>query len=696
MKFLIIDENSKWLSDVQKLGDDSRRTLGFMTTQAFADYARHRQILGLIINNELAAYTMFRYKGTSLIIVHFCVSAKYRGHGYAKALMDALYEQEKNYVSQFKLSCRRDYPLDNFWHSLGFTPMSEKPGRASKTSSILTTWVRPNPECQSLFTVAYDNDTEKIRVVLDSNIVIALCNENEIEVNALTQNFLNDYVEYYVSAEVFNEVNKQGDSKIRNSSRNFIKSWFSIIPSYDKQLYEEVKSCLLSLKYAEEYSNTWYDISHISYAVAFGASAFITRDTTWLNTDISDSVFDKYGLRILSPAELIRHIDEIDSPSSYSPQKLVGLNLEYSEMKSEDLSVVSNTFYQQYSSGKKSVFTAALKKWMAIPEKYHIFEVHSNASPVCLAVYHTLDNAVHIQLLLIDRNKIKPSLHSTFTKRIVFKLLENAQKVGAASVVISEQGLTPEMITAIKECGYFEVEQTLQRIIESKIILPSAVTLGSPFGRNHPAWAVVNKYIQSVTKEVVSAQATIELEKMFWPLKIRTSCVPCYIVPIQTAYAKKLFDEDLVNANPSLFHNENAESALSIENIYYKSKYQSISRVPARILWYVSRSTDIGSSAIRACSYLDSVEIADKSVLYKKYRRLGVFDWHDLCRIQKGNDCIAAYKFSYTELLPHPVELNVVRMIMDKPNATFQSFREISSDTFFELYELGLHGRKNG
>lgn len=49
MKFLIIDENSKWLSDVQKLGDDSRRTLGFMTTQAFADYARHRQILGLII-----------------------------------------------------------------------------------------------------------------------------------------------------------------------------------------------------------------------------------------------------------------------------------------------------------------------------------------------------------------------------------------------------------------------------------------------------------------------------------------------------------------------------------------------------------------------------------------------------------------------------------------------------------------------
>ncbi len=695
MKCLTIDENSKWLGDVQKLGDDSRTTLGFMPAQAFADYAKRKQILALIIDDELVAYTMFRYKKTSLVIVHFCTSAKHRGHGYAKELMNALYQQEKDYVSQFKLSCRRDYNLDNFWYSLGFTPMAEKPGRASKTNSILTTWIRPNPECRSLFTVDIDSDAEKIRVVLDSNIVIALCSENEVEVNALTQDFLGDYVEYYVSTEVFNEINKQSDPEIRNSSRDFIKSWFSIIPSYDEQLYIEVRNHLLSLKYAKEYSNTWYDISHISYAIAFGADAFVTRDTTWLNTAISDSVFERYGLRILSPAELIRHIDEIDSPSSYSPQKLVGLNLEYSEMKPEDLSAVSDAFYRQYLPGKKSAFTAALKKWMAIPETYHIFEVKSNARPVCLAVYRTLSKAVLIEPLLVDANRIKPSLHSTFTKRIVFKLLENAQKAGATSISISKQGLSPEMITAIKECGYYESEQALQRIIESKIALPSAVTLDSSLDREHPVWVAINRYTQSAAEGIVSTQATIELEKMFWPLKIQVPCVPCYIVPIQTAYAKKLFDENLANVNISLFPNENMESALSVENIYYKSKYQSISCFPARILWYVSRSTDIGSSSIRACSYLDSVEIADKSLLYKKYRRLGVFDWNDLCRIQGSSNCIAAYKFSYTELLPNPVELDDVRMIIGAPCATFQSFRKISSETFFKLYELGLHGRKN-
>ncbi len=690
MRFLTIDESSQWLGDVQKLGDDSRLTLGFMPAQAFVDYAKRKQILALIIDDELAAYTMFRYKKTSLIIVHLCVSAKHRGHGYAKELMNVLYQQEKDYVSQFKLSCRRDYSLDNFWYSLGFAPMAEKPGRASKTNSILTTWIRPNPECKNLFTVDIDSDAEKIRVVLDSNIVIALYSENEVEVNALTQDFLSDYVEYYISTEVFNEINKQSDSEVRNNSRDFIKSWFSIIPSYDEQLYVEVRKHLLSLKNAKEYSNTWYDISHISYAIAFGAGAFVTRDTAWLNTAISDAIFEKYGLRILSPAELIRYIDEIDSPSSYSPQKLVGLNLEYSEMKPEDLSVVSDVFYRQYLSGKKSVFTAALKKWMAIPEAYHIFEVKSNERPVCLAVCRTLNNAVLIEPLLIDTNRIKPSLHSTFTKRIAFKLLENAQKAGATSISISMQGLSPGMITAVKECGYFENGHKLQRIIEAKIALPSTVTFDPSLDHDHPVRIAVNKYIQSAAEGVVLTQATIELEKMFWPLKILVPCVPCYIVPIQTEYAKKLFDENL-----SLFPNENMESALSVENIYYKSKYQSISCFPARILWYVSRSTNIGSSSIRACSYLDSVEIADKSILYKKYRRLGVFDWDDLCRIQGNKNCIAAYKFSYTELLPNPVGLDDVRMIIERPCATFQSFRKISWETFFKLYELGLYGRKN-
>ena len=41
MEFVTIDENSKWLSAVQKLGDDSRHTLGFMPPQAFVDLTNY-------------------------------------------------------------------------------------------------------------------------------------------------------------------------------------------------------------------------------------------------------------------------------------------------------------------------------------------------------------------------------------------------------------------------------------------------------------------------------------------------------------------------------------------------------------------------------------------------------------------------------------------------------------------------------
>ena len=47
------------------------------------------------------------------------------------------------------------------------------------------------------------------------------------------------------------------------------------------------------------------------------------------------------------------------------------------------------------------------------------------------------------------------------------------------------------MVTAIKECGYFENNQVLQRIIESKTTLPSTVTIDPSLDQRHPAWAIV-------------------------------------------------------------------------------------------------------------------------------------------------------------------------------------------------------------
>lgn len=693
MEFRIVDRNSEWLDKVIALGDSCKATIGFMPKQAFVDYAYRKEILALIMDKELVAYVMYRYKGYSLIIVHMCVSEQYRGCGYAKKLMDALFAQEKNYVEQFELYCRRDYGLDNFWHSLGFVPIAEKAGRAFKSETTLTTWIRYNPNHQNIFITLSPRNTGKAKVVLDSNIVISLYDGSGLEAAALNQDFLNGYIEYFVSKDIFNEINKQGNARVRNETRDFIKNWFSVITRYDEQLYVQVKKSILELKPAKEYSNAWYDISHISYAIAFGAEAFITSDSEWLNTPISHSIFEKYGLKIYTPSELIRCIDELNSPLAYAPQKLLGLSLEYSEMKSSDFGAVVSTFYQYYSPPKKSAFSSTLRGWMSAPDKYHIFLVKSGEIPVCLLMHNLYNNVKTVQAFLINPRALKPSLLNTFIKRIAFMILEDAKKSGASSISILKNDLHSDLIEAFKECGYFENGYALERIIERKIVLPAAVPNVVSIEKESPLRKIVEKYAEGAIHGVVSAQATVELEKIFWPLKIDTSYVHNYIVPIQAEYAQKLFDEDLANTNMSLFHNENFESALSIENIYYKSKRKSIPWFPARILWYVSRSRQyMGSGAIRACSYLDLVEIGGKSSLYKKYRRLGVLTWQELKNIQRQDDCIAAYKFSYTEQLCHPVFLDDIRKIIKKPSVTFQSFLEIDSQIFLKLYKSGTQG----
>ena len=75
MDIITVDENSKWLKLVQDLGDSARETVGFMPEQAFKDYAKRGHILALIEEKELAAYVMFRYKNTAIIIPEHFIPA---------------------------------------------------------------------------------------------------------------------------------------------------------------------------------------------------------------------------------------------------------------------------------------------------------------------------------------------------------------------------------------------------------------------------------------------------------------------------------------------------------------------------------------------------------------------------------------------------------------------------------------------
>ena len=693
MEIQIINHESKWLKAVQNLGDTASSTVGFLAREVYADYARKGHILVVTEGEQLLAYTMFRFKKSSIVIVHLCVDPKYRGRGIPSQMLDYLIDQNREYISHIQLACRRDYGLERFWQKLGFSAVAEKPGRALKDRTVLTIWVRENPNCANLFASLAGADTGKALVVLDTNIVIDLCDGNNNESNYLLQSYLGAYVEFRITKYVLNEINQSNDSSVRNKHRDYAKEHYPTLENVDDELFEQAKTALLEKRKVTENSNMWYDVIHIAQAIAAGAEAFVTRDGGWLNNDVSEYVEKQYGLRILSPGEFINAIDELNSPSDYAPYKLAGLGLEYSKMQSADFTATVSTFFQRYGC-KKAEFEKQLRKWIGSPDQYTTLLIKTKTAPVCLITYGIPNEVMRVETLLLNTGKIKPSLRGTFVKYIAFKLLDDAHKGNAQGIQISKEGLDGDVCGALRDCGFFDDKDCLLRIIKAGIVCAKELQPVKTLPADSPLNLAIKRFGNDWCTGALSPEQVVSIEKAMWPMKLAETHVPCFIVPIKADYAVQLFDENLYNQEFSLFENDKSEPALSIENAYFKTARHSVSQAPARILWYVSSSNYIGTPAIRACSYLDHTEKGTAKELFEKYKRLGVLEWQDLQKLSlKGN--VATYVFSYTELFENPVGLDEVRRLLAKPKETFQSFCTIDEELFLSIYQAGVQGENH-
>lgn len=665
MEFLSIDNNSRWFQDVQLLGDKYRSTLGFFTREAFGDYAKKKHIIVCIIDNTVAGYIMYRYKENRIIVVHLCVEKHYRNNNIAKNLLDFLCNKEVEKYSSIGLYCRRDYNLSRFWEKLGFIAITEKDGRATRKNTILTNWRKVNYRYSNLFDT--DNKSDgRIAVAVDSNIIIGICSNECSEVKALSNDYLNNYIKYFVTRFAYIEFDRSENTINRRINKNYANSFCETVDcDEDSAEFKNIVDELVGLKSVEIYSNSWYDVKHIAAAIVGGMKIFVTMDLEWLDSEIVDYVFVKWGMHIMSPGELIRSIDEIDSPTAYMPENLAGLELTYSEMRVNEYETVAETFYHYYGNRRKNSFKQKLREWMASTKNYHIFCIRSKDGICCVVVYRLENNEQFIETILINSKVIKKSICNTFVKRLAFKLLELAHRDNVVKILINKNKLNQDIISAFEECKYDVVKDKIVKCIVNNVVDSNGFI---SVLENFKDGSIVNElgtkylYCDDHNKKSIA----FELEKRLWPMKLNEESIPCYVVPIQANYAMELFDEKLSNINISLFPHKQVEASLSIENVYFKSAANSIVKFPARILWYISNDNCLyGSKMIRATSYLDYVERGNAKDIYKKYKRLGVLSWDDMKNLGYNDKIISAYIFSYTELFDKPISIERVREILN-------------------------------
>lgn len=190
----------------------------------------------------------------------------------------------------------------------------------------------------------------------------------------------------------------------------------------------------------------------------------------------------------------------------------------------------------------------------------------------------------------------------------------------------------------------------------------------------------------------LNSEIFADIEKLLYPIKITDSLLPNYLVPIKPNWAKELFDEKL--ASQSLFTSKR-DLALKQEQVFYRKKKNSGGiRKHARILWYVSEGNYSDVQSIRACSLVEDVLVDKPKNLYKKYRRLGIYEWkhiYDTCDGDINNE-IMVIRFSHTQLFQRPVGLERIRHIFHRFNRglQLQSPLFITNEIFFEIYKEGM------
>ena len=158
-----------------------------------------------------------------------------------------------------------------------------------------------------------------------------------------------------------------------------------------------------------------------------------------------------------------------------------------------------------------------------------------------------------------------------------------------------------------------------------------------------------------------------------------------------------LFDEAI--ARGTLFGAE-PELVLSSENAYYRHAINPASiPAPARILWYVSHQEfEPHSKQIRACSLLEEVSVGRPKNLYRRFRRLGVYEWSDVIGLADNdeNRDVMVLRFSHTELLTSPIPWADLQKMLEQEEGRrllIQSPTRISTSCFLRLYELGIKAR---
>jgi len=686
-----IDIRSPLLAAIKALGRSNSSTLGFFPDGAFDEYAKKKQILVAVDEtNSLLGYLLYRISSQRVIIVHLCIDESKRRIGLAKLLLCHLREVGKNFKG-IGLSCRRDFEASKIWPRLGLEARYERPGR-SKAGSTLTFWWIDSDQ-PNLFSTNIDSAITGARplAVLDANVFFDLEDNEDPDSNeskSLLADWLHDSVTLCLTGEIYNEIDRNDDEETRKRWKSTANT-FLVLSGTLEEVYR-LSDRLAEILPSPSKESDESDVRQLAHAIATEAEFFVTRDSMLLS--FATQIQTKFGIIVVRPSELVIHIDELVRDAEYDPVRIGGSLAEIRAISKGSLPHFLTKFQNHEEHERSTDLVRKVRRWISRPDEYRGFNITNSDKEVVglLVVSGKLPQVLEIPLF----RTVKGRMANTLSKYLVYHIIGKAAREGRSLTRITDQFLSAETASSLEKLGFLKngrnwIKVSIDGIKGIREITEEVKTLCLSFPDES---LVLNSIRSSLENNASNESELLHIELSLWPVQIRESNLPCYIIPIRARWAMHLFEERI--AEQTLFGSD-PELALNSENVYYRSQKPNLPTAPSRVLWYVSSDDKFSDTkSINACSVVREVAVGKPKDLYRRFRRLGVYDWSDLLKLVDGDleEEILAFRFSHTKLLRRPVGWDRLQGVLQDVfghGSQLQSPVKIPLDCFEQICNLG-------
>jgi GNAT superfamily N-acetyltransferase/predicted nucleic acid-binding protein len=679
MSVVVVQPDSRYLSDVKALWRLYSDTLGFFPDGAFDDHARRGSILACLgESDDFLGYLVFRRSRGQAAIVHLCVREQARGLGVARQLFETFREQTRNSRGAI-VTCRADFAASSLWPKLGFVTVRERPARESERT-LKTWWL---DYCHGdLFTSVSSGPL----TVLDANVVYDLQDRHlprSTESMALLADWVRDAFTFAVTHELFAEIDRNTSSDERRRRREFALEFtrVSAPESHLRATREQVRGIMGAPTTQSDSS----DQEHLCHAVWAQADYFITRDQAVL--DNAKTFQETLGIRILRPVDLIGdHVEELH-PTLYVPGRLDGSSLSIRSVRASEIDSVVEKF-QNYADGETTAgLRRILREAIAQQNQTTVQLVVADDELVGLMIVCPESSIHRILAIRVTAG----TLGATIGRHLLWRQVIESEGRGAGALRFEDRYPSPGVAEGLADLGFIPatggaVKPFLRGALSAADTRISINALGD---RDICPPELIDRILADLDC-LPDPLIAAGLERALWPLRLRGSGLPCFIVPIQPKWAVGLFET--IMASESLFA-PNADVFLRFENAYYRSGSPRIVEAPGRVLWYVSQQEHYSRTmCVSAVSSINEVTSGLVEQVYRLYKRYGVYQWADLQGLtpdSAGN--IQGFTFSHTSCFPRPMSFtDVTAFLMARIGRqyTFPSPLRLDEDVWLDLWQM--------